>query len=272
MKILVTGHKGFIGQNMTNYLSSKGHEVTGYEYIPNTLPDVEEYDWVIHLGANSSTVEKDVNKVLEMNFEFSMRLLSLCEMQGTNFQYASSASIYGPNTDFREDAPAYPQSPYAWSKYLFDRAIKTGGEFSIKVQGFRYFNVYGNFEDHKGNQASPVYKFTKQAKETGKIRLFEGSNKFYRDFVCVEDICKIHEKFFDIDKSDLWNVGTGETRSFREIADAVAEKEKANVIEIPMPEDLKPQYQKYTCANLTKLNNLVNINWIDVIDWINKHD
>lgn len=270
MKILVTGHEGFIGRNVASYLANKGHEVTGFEYIPNTLPDVEEYDWVIHLGANSSTTERDVNKILEMNFEFSMRLLSLCEMQETNFQYASSASVYGPLTDFREDAPVYPQSPYAWSKYLFDRAITNGGEFSIKVQGFRYFNVYGNGEDHKGNQASPVHKFTNQARETGQIKLFENSDKYYRDFVCVEDICQLHEKFFDINESGLWNVGTGETKSFREIAEAIAEKEGAKIIEIPMPDELKPQYQKYTCADLTNLNKLVNMTWTDAIDWIKK--
>ena len=255
---------------MVNYLMNNGHEVTGYDFIPNTFPDVEEYDWVIHLGANSSTVERDVDKILEMNFEFSMKLLSICEMQGTNFQYASSASIYGPSTIFKENAPAYPQSPYAWSKYLFDRAVSQSQDFSIIVQGFRYFNVYGPHEDHKGNQASPVHKFTKQARDTGRIQIFEGSNKFYRDFVCVEDICKLHEKFFTIGQSGLWNVGTGETCNFKDIAETIAKKEKAEVIEIPMPEDLKTQYQKYTCADLTKLNKLVNMNWVNVIDWINK--
>ena len=270
MKILVTGNKGFVGQNVAGYLASKGHDVEGFEYIPNVVPDVEGYDWVIHLGAISSTTERDVNKILEQNFEFSMRLLSLCEMQGTNFQYASSASVYGPLTDFREDAPVSPQSPYAWSKYLFDRAVQRGGEFSIKVQGFRYFNVYGYYEDHKGDQASPIHKFTRQARENGRIKVFENSEKFHRDFVCVEDICQIHEKFFDVDETGLWNVGTGETHSFREIANAIAEKEGADIIEIPMPEDLKPQYQKYTCADLTKLNKVTKMKWIDAIDWIKR--
>ena len=270
MKILITGPDGFIAKNMINYLSAQGHKIEGYNYIPNVLPNVEDYDWVIHLGAISSTTERDVEKVLEQNFEFSLRLLTLCDMQGTNFQYASSASIYGITTDFREDAPVGPQSPYAWSKYLFDRVINQGGEFNVIVQGFRYFNVYGLYEDHKGPQASPVHKFTKQAKETGKIQVFEKSNTFYRDFVCVEDICKVHAKFFDIDQTGIWNVGTGETKSFREIADTIAEKEGASVIEIPMPEDLKNQYQKYTCADLTKLNKLITMNWTDAIDWIKR--
>ena len=269
MKILITGHKGFVGKNMMGYLASRGHDVEGFEYIPNVVPDVSKFDCVIHLGAISSTTERDVDKVLEQNLEFSIRLLSICDMQGVNFQYASSASVYGPNRDFREDAPVYPQSPYAWSKYLFDRFVSQGG-FNVLVQGFRYFNVYGEFEDHKGDQASPVTKFRKQARENGEIRLFENSDRYLRDFVCVEDICRLHEKFFAVDESGIWNVGTGNPRSFSEVAHAIAEKENAQIVEIPMPENLRNQYQEYTCADLTKLKKLVNIDWIDVIDWIKR--
>lgn len=269
MNILITGHQGFVGKNMMGYLKSRGHHVEGFEYVPNVVPDVSRYDWVIHLGAITSTTERDVEKVLDQNLEFSVRLLTICDMQGVNLQYASSASVYGPNRDFREDAPALPQSPYAWSKYLFDRFVNQGG-FNILVQGFRYFNVYGDFEDHKGDQSSPVTKFRKQARETGKIRLFEKSENYLRDFVCVEDICKLHEKFFDVDESGIWNVGTGTPRSFRDIADAVCQKEKAEIIEIPIPDTLKGQYQEYTCADLTKLNKTVNMEWIDVLDWIKR--
>ena len=115
MKILVTGHNGFIGQNMVGYLRLQGHDVDGWEYVPNTCPPVDRYDWVVHLGAISSTTERDVEKVLEQNLEFSARLVSLCDTVGTNFQYASSASVYGNNLVFRESAPAFPQRPYAWS-------------------------------------------------------------------------------------------------------------------------------------------------------------
>ena len=269
MKIFITGHEGFVGKNIMGFLASRGHDVEGFEYVRSVVPDVSKFDRVIHLGAISSTTERDVEKVLEQNLEFSVRLLSICDMQGVNFQYASSASVYGPNRDFREDAPAYPQSPYAWSKYLFDRFVSQGG-WNVSVQGFRYFNVYGDFEDHKGDQASPVTKFRKQARETGEIKLFKNSDRYLRDFVCVEDICKLHEKFFSIDESGLWNVGTGQPRSFLDIAQAVAEKESAEIVEIPMPENLKGQYQEYTCADLTKLKKVVNINWTDVIDWIKR--
>lgn len=178
-------------------------------------------------------------------------------MQETNFQYASSASVYGPLTDFREDAPVYPQSPYAWSKYLFDRAVTTVGEFNIKVQGFRYFNVYGPHEDHK-DQPSPHHKFTKQAEETGIIKLFEGSENFKRDFISVHDVIDIHKKFFNVKESGIWNVGTGRPQSFKHIAETIAEGMQAKIEYIPMPDDLKAQYQTYTCADLTKLKKTLN--------------
>ena len=266
MKILVTGHKGFIGKNLKNYLISKGHDVRGYEW-GETFYSVEKLDWVIHLGAISSTTERNIEKVLQQNLDFSIMLLNQCEKYNVKFQYASSASVYGPNENFEEYSSLYPQSPYAWSKYLFDRYIHSN-KFDTIVQGFRYFNVYGNGEDHKGDQASPVTKFTKQAKETKRITLFEKSENYYRDFVCVDDVCKIHEEFLSINKSGIWNVGTGVAKNFREVAEAIAEKENADIVEIPMPADLKNQYQKYTCADLTELNKLVNINWIDIIDWI----
>ena len=268
MKILVTGHEGFIGKNLATYLRNQGHDVRGFEW-GETFYSVEREDWVIHLGAISSTTERNVEKVLEQNLDFSIKLLEQCEKYNVNFQYASSASVYGPSKNFKEDSPLYPQSPYAWSKYLFDRHVQTNN-FKVIVQGFRYFNVYGNGEDHKGDQASPVTKFTKQAKLTGEINLFENSETYYRDFVCVEDICKIHEMFFNVKQSGIWNVGTGTPRSFREIAYAIDEKEDAAIFEISMPDNLKSQYQKYTCADLTKLNEVINIDWIDIIDWIKK--
>ena len=158
MKILVTGHKGFIGSNLALHLQAQGHEVEGWEYIPNTIPDPSNYDWVIHEGAISSTTETDIDLIMEQNLEHSLRLLQACDMMGTNFQYASSASIYGPTTHFTEDGSLLPQSPYAWSKYLFDRFVTQNlDHFQVIVQGFRYFNVYGRTgEEQKGNMQKAI--------------------------------------------------------------------------------------------------------------------
>ena len=104
MKILITGHQGFIGQNMVAHLQAS-HDVEVWHYIPNTVPDCSTYDWVVHLGAISSTTETDVELIMQQNLDFSMRLLQICDMQGTNLQYASSASVYGPWKHFVEDAP-----------------------------------------------------------------------------------------------------------------------------------------------------------------------
>lgn len=250
MKILVTGHKGFIGQNMLRALSE--HAVTTYEW-GEPKPTVIGLDWVIHLGAISSTTETDVDKVMRQNYDFSRWLLLECAYHEVNLQYASSASVYGLNLDFSEDAPVNPMSPYAWSKYLFDRYVTAHTWSGIQVQGFRYFNVYGPHEDHKGKQASPQHQFTKQAQETGVIKLFENSHNYRRDFVPVETVVDVHKTFFNVAESGIWNVGTGQPKSFDQVGRQIADQYDADITYIPMPPAIKNQYQTYTCADITKL-------------------
>jgi ADP-L-glycero-D-manno-heptose 6-epimerase len=127
------------------------------------------------------------------------------------------------------------------------------------VQGFRYFNVYGPNEDHKGDQASPYHKFEKQAKELGIIKLFENSNNYYRDFVHVDNLIDVHKKFLNVKESGIWNIGTGKPKSFQQVAEEIAEKYKAKIEYIPMPDTVKNQYQTYTCANLDKLRKHYSI-------------
>jgi ADP-L-glycero-D-manno-heptose 6-epimerase len=256
MKILITGYKGFIGQNMTDALKNK-HQLSFYDWGDDP-PELEGLDWVIHLGAVTSTTETDVEKVMRQNHDFSCVMLMACQLNGVNLQYASSASVYGITSNFNEDAPVSPQSPYAWSKYLFDRHVKINRFDKIIVQGFRYFNVYGPHEDHKGDQASPYHKFEKQAKETGVIKLFEGSENYKRDFVPVETVVDVHEKFLNVKESGVWNVGTGKAKSFTEVAKEIANKHNARIEYIPMPENISKQYQAYTCADLTKLKATLN--------------
>ena len=251
MKILITGYKGFIGQNMVNALKDE-HELSLYEF-GDEPPDFEGLDWCIHLGAISSTTETDVERIMRQNHDFTCMILIACQINHVNLQYASSASVYGLVSSFREDAPVSPQSPYAWSKYLVDRHVLNTKFDKITVQGFRYFNVFGPHEDHKGDQASPYHKFKQQALATGKIQLFEGSDKYARDFVHVDKVIDVHKKFFNIKETGIWNVGTGNPVSFQHVAQEVAKKYNAKIEYIPMPENIAKQYQKYTCADLTKL-------------------
>lgn len=277
MKLLITGHRGFIGQNLVRYFLSKGHSVDGFDYVPNVVPDVTRYDWVIHVGAISDTTETDVDKVWEHNFEFTSRLIQVCDQFGVNLQIASTSAVYGPGRDgFKEDSKCFPQTPYAWSKYLIDKSLKDIGfddNFSMILQSFRYFNVYGPGEGHKDAQMSLVSKFQKQAANDGVVKLFENSDAFERDLICVHDVCRIHEAMMDSDCSGIFNVGTGQARNLDEVAKFIADHYNAKVETIPMPVHLKGQYQPFTQADTTELSRAIKLpDFISVEDYIRDSD
>lgn len=272
MRILITGHKGFIGSHLANYFVHKGHKVEGYDWVENVVPTVEDYDWVIHTGAISDTTERDVDKVWKHNYEFTMRLLQICEHFGTNIQLASTAAVYGPNKAFNELDPVYPQTPYAWSKYLVDKFLLDNqmDQFSMLVQSFRYFNVYGPGEGHKGDQMSLVSKFQRQASQDGVIKLFKNSDQYKRDCVCVYDVVRIHEQMMEQDVSGVFNLGTGKAIDVESIAKTIANKYNATIEYIDMPDKLKGQYQEYTCADNAKLHNTIPIrHWLTLEEYLN---
>lgn len=279
MKILVTGSDGFIGQNLVEHLE-KNHEVVKYP-VMGDMPDLSDIDQVIHLGAISSTTEKNVNMIMDHNYDFSYKLLMHCIENEVDFAYASSASVYGSpitfdevnssifNADgtsgFKENQNLSPQSPYAWSKYMFDRlVIKTlNYDLPIKIQGFRYFNVFGPKEMHKGDQASVITKWIMNE----KITLFKGSENFYRDLIHVDDVCRIHEKFFEIEESGIWNVGTGYAMNFEFLANQLSKFTGFEIEYVDFPEHLKSQYQCFTKADTTQLlDTLVNYDFINILD------
>jgi len=267
MKILVTGHNGFIGKNLVRYLKNKTDwELSTYDW-GDEFPGVMDLDWVIHLGAISNTTERDLDKIMRQNYDFTTQLFDECKCFGVNLQYSSSASLYGLGSEFNEDSPLDPRTPYAWSKYLCERyhRLHQGGNV---VQAFRYFNVYGNDEIHKGSQASPITQFRGQ----NPIRLFRDSDKYLRDFIAVEDVCRIHLEFLKIRQSGVWNVGTGKATSFQTIAEIVANKTKAPICYIEMPEILKHSYQAYTCSDTKKLEKTLGPQqWITVSQWLDEH-
>ena len=254
MKILITGNRGFIGSHAERFWRKTNHEIVTYEWQENQLPKIEGLDWVFHFGAISSTTETDVAKVMRQNTDFCIWLYEECRRYEVDMQWSSSASVYGLGLEYKETSPVDPRSPYAWSKYLFEHYVEKNPTHR-RCHGFRYFNVHGENETHKGSQASPYHQFSLQAQTTGVIRAFEGSENFLRDFVPVETVIDTQFQFIDQDikENGIWNIGTGAVKSFQNVAEEIAQRYNAQIETIPFPKHLEYSYQKYTCANLDKL-------------------
>jgi ADP-L-glycero-D-manno-heptose 6-epimerase len=269
MKILVTGHEGFIGRNMMSWLHQQGHDVEGWEWNAKDFPDVKPYDWVIHLGAIADVGECDVDKVLQQNFEFSQEIFTACQYNGVNLQYASSSTVYGQTKDFSEFSPCHPQTPYAWSKYLFDRWVFQQ-EPTIFVQGFRYFNVYGKWMHLRGKRANAIYKWRQQARKEGKITVWENAETVYRDWTWVGDVCRIHTDFINtVNGSGIWNVGAGLAHSFLDIAEYIAEQEGVEIEFEPVSQQELARFRSKTCADLHHLKETVGKRqWLNVYEWL----
>jgi ADP-L-glycero-D-manno-heptose 6-epimerase len=270
MKILVTGHLGFIGRNMTAFLSKQdGFEIDGYEWHPKERPDVRGYDWVIHLGAVADMTEPDVEKCMTMNYDFSCWLFKECQKHSVHLQYASSSSVYGNTKSFEETAPCSPQTPYAWSKYLFDRWV-FNQQPTVFVQGFRYFNVYGKWMHLRGKRANAIYKWRQQARKEGKVTVWENAEHIRRDWTWVGDVCQLHLDFINtVNGSGIWNVGSGLTHSFLDIAEYIAEQEGVELEYVPMPATEVPRFRSKTCADLAHLKETVGKRkWLNVYEWL----
>lgn len=269
MKILVTGHQGFIGRNMTSWLAQQDYEVEGWEWNSKEFPVVRDFDWVIHLGAVADMSDTDVDRVIEQNLEFSQRLFTECNKHGVHLQYASSSSVYGNTKNFEETAPCYPQTPYAWSKYLFDRWVFQQ-EHHVMVQGFRYFNVYGKWMHLRGKRANAIYKWRQQARKEGYIEVWENAEHIKRDWTWVGDVCRLHTDFINTVKgSGIWNVGAGLPHSFLDIAETIAEQEGAEIRTVPMPETERPRFRQTTCADLKHLKETIGKRqWLNVYEWL----
>jgi ADP-L-glycero-D-manno-heptose 6-epimerase len=269
MRVLVTGHEGFIGRNMMSWLHQQGYHVDGWEWGDSDFPDVRSYKWVIHLGAIADMTETDVDKVLHQNFEFSQRLFKECNENGVHLQYASSSSVYGNTKDFSEYAPCHPQTAYAWSKYLFDRWVFQQKP-AILVQGFRYFNVYGKWMHIRGRRANAIYKWRQQARKEGYIEVWENAEHVKRDWTWVGDVCRLHTDFMNtVVGSGIWNCGSGLPHSFLDIAEYIAEQEGVEIRTIEVPDSEKQRWRQNTCANLKHLKETVGKRqWLNVYEWI----
>ena len=304
MFYVVTGAAGFIGSNLVKALNERGvTDIIAVDDLKHgdkfvNLVDCEIADYldkdefvekleagafdgalgaVLHQGACSDTTESDGRYMMENNYRYSQQLLDYCIGDEVHFIYASSAAIYGASRAFREARECEaPLNLYGYSKFLFDQLVRRRyEERTAQIAGLRYFNVYGEREQHKGRMASVAFHFFNQYRGAGHVRLFTGSGGYgdgdqRRDFVSVEDCVKVNLFFLDYpERSGIFNVGTGAAQSFNEVAVATvnacrkargetpltlsAMRERGVVQYIPFPEDLRGRYQSYTQADIAAL-------------------
>ena len=242
--IILTGSKGFIGKKFLKKLTGKNvievEKKNAQDFCKN-FTEWNKVTLIIHQGAISSTTCTDIELLINTNVAFTEWLFEKAIKYKIPVKYASSASVYGNTSD-----TINPLNYYAISKVISDYWVQDNIDRFKLVQGFRYFNVYGDGEEHKEDQASPVSKFTKQIKETGVLKLFKGSDRYLRDFICVDDVVDI---VLNNDKpSGIYDLGTSNPTSFQEVGELVAKKYNGTIEYIPFPKHLEGKYQEYTRA------------------------
>jgi ADP-L-glycero-D-manno-heptose 6-epimerase len=306
MLYIVTGAAGFIGSNLVKALNDRGisriiavDNLSKADKFKNLIDcDIADFldkkdflqkiqsgslngqvTTILHQGACSDTMETDGRYMMENNYQYTLALLDFCQAQKIPFLYASSASVYGGGSVFKESREyEAPLNVYAYSKFLFDQIVRRRWkQRTAQIVGLRYFNVYGPREQHKGRMASVAYHFFNQYRDQGKVNLFEGCDGYahggqLRDFVSIEDVVKVNMHFLDNPKkSGIFNLGTGQAQSFNDVAVAVINtlrkaegKAEENLTElhrqgaityIPFPDQLRGKYQSYTQADMSALRD-----------------
>lgn len=286
--IIVTGAAGFIGSNLIAALNARGIDdilavdnlsngqkmrnladlrIADYQDKDDFIADIRggcdfgEVQAVLHQGACSATTEWDGRYMMRNNYDYSKALLHWCQEKQVQYIYASSASVYGPGPVFSEGLEhEKPINMYAYSKFLFDQYVRRQQGLNTQVVGLRYFNVYGPREQHKGSMASVAYHFDGQIRDSGQCRLFAGSDGYgdgeqRRDFIYVGDVAAVNLWFLDNpEKSGIFNLGTGRSQSFNDVANAVVAWHGQGSLEyIPFPDHLKGSYQSFTEADMSAL-------------------
>ena len=304
MYVVVTGAAGFIGSNLVKGLNARGEtdiiavddlthgdkfrnlvdcRIADYIDKDEFLAGVADGDFdddiaaIFHEGACSDTTASDGRYVMRNNYRYSVALLAHCQDNDIPFLYASSAAVYGSGRVFREErAHEAPLNVYGYSKSLFDDHVRRAlPERTAPITGFRYFNVYGPREAHKGRMASVAFHFFEQYRRDGRVQLFEGSQGYgngeqRRDFIHVDDVVAANLDFYgQPERSGIFNLGTGEAATFNAVARATVNACRAaagdapraleqlvadgTITYVPMPEVLRGKYQSFTQADVTRL-------------------
>lgn len=309
MSIVVTGAAGFIGSNIVAALNERGitdiiavdNLTSGDKFKNLASADIEHYldkyeflklvnnhyfsggqiEAVFHEGACSDTMNHDGAYMMNNNYQYTLDLLDWCQDERIPFYYASSAAVYGKGEIFEEKRELeQPLNVYGYSKFLFDQVLRRRMQAGLTapVAGFRYFNVYGNREQHKARMASVPFHHFNQYRERGYVELFGeyadySAGEQRRDFVSVEDVVKVNMFFFDHpDLSGIFNLGTGRSQTFNElavatvnacrVADGLPELSLEDLVAngsiryIDFPEGLKGKYQSFTEANIQALRDV----------------
>jgi ADP-L-glycero-D-manno-heptose 6-epimerase len=225
-----------------------------------------EISAIIHMGANSSTTEKDADHLFSNNYLYTKELALYCLEKNIRFIYASSAATYGDGSlGFDDDENKLetlrPLNMYGYSKQMFDLWAKRNGVFD-KIVGLKYFNVYGPNEYHKGDMRSVVHKAFEQIRDTGKVKLFKSMNPKFndgeqlRDFIYIKDAVEMTLFFLDkLNTNGLFNLGTGKSRTWNDLVTAIFKSlnKPMNIEYIDLPEHLREKYQYFTEANMNKI-------------------
>lgn len=290
--IIVTGAAGFIGSNLVSYLNSKGidnilavddlgskdkwNNLLGLNFkdllsIDQFIDFIncsknEDITALVHLGASSSTTERDGDYLHDINYSYTKLLANWSLENKIRFIYASSAATYGDGKlGFRDDHQELntlkPLNAYGFSKYLFD-LYALNNNLLDSIAGIKFFNVYGEREEYKEDQASVVFKSFKKILKDSSMELFKSTDpkikdgEQKRDFVYVGDCVKvIHWLIENKNINGIFNLGTGKAQTFYELTSAVFKALNINesIKYIDMPAELKSKYQNFTQADITKL-------------------
>lgn len=256
MRIALTGAAGFIGSVVLGYLNKQGiKDILIFDDLPypqqfknlvgkqySELYSAEDWgvpvDCVIHIGANSSTLDQSWQDYYQSNVVSTREWANWCEMRKIPMIFTSSAGVYGNGNG--------PESQYAFSKLVAEQYLS-------KAVVLRLFNVYGPNEYHKGRMASTVFHWYNQLQEDKNLRLFRNSLEYYRDFIYVEDVARVIWHFVNNYKPGVYDVGTGAAHNFETVANNLLQQIQGKKKYIDMPLDLQKQYQTWTKANTDSL-------------------